>query len=239
MVATVVTWNVQWATPRSQRSGELVARIFGHRPDIVCLTETDATLLDDRSGYVIRSRPDGIMAKQTNSRRKVLLWSKEPWTEIDDQGHGSMPPGRFVSGTTKTTALGKVTVVGVCVPYRESRTRWTNDGVHRRPWDDHVQYLEGLRPVLDRIAKRLVVLGDFNQRTEGSYPTRVRQALHAAFPPGAMIATGGLGEERRSIDHVAISDELSAHSLKVISRYHGGKALSDHHGVAADLVSCA
>lgn len=180
------------------------------------------------------------MAKQTNSRRKVLLWSKEPWTEIDDQGHDSIPPGRFVSGVTKTRAFGKVTVVGVCVPYRESRTRWTNDGVQRRPWDDHVQYLEGLRTVLDRTGKRLVVVGDLNQRTEGrSYPARVRQALHAAIPSGVTIATGGLGEERRSIDHVAISDELSAHALKVISRYHEGKALSDHHGVLADLVSCA
>ena len=44
-------------------------------------------------------------------RRKVLLWSREPWEEIDDVGSELMPPGRFVSGVTQTS-LGAVTVIG-------------------------------------------------------------------------------------------------------------------------------
>ena len=63
MASTVLTWNVRWATPRSPRRHEILHRIFRHNPDIVCLTEVDSQLLADRSGHVIRSRPDGIVAK--------------------------------------------------------------------------------------------------------------------------------------------------------------------------------
>lgn len=44
----VVNWNVQWATPASGRSPEILCRIGRHDPDIVCLTETDRRLLGER-----------------------------------------------------------------------------------------------------------------------------------------------------------------------------------------------
>ena len=31
-----------------------------------------------------------------------MLWSREPWERVDDLGHSSMPPGRFMSGVTRT-----------------------------------------------------------------------------------------------------------------------------------------
>ena len=50
------------------------------------------------------------------------------------------------------------------------------------------------------------------------------------------IATAALGfGGGRVIDHVALSEDLSAESLRLISRFHEDKKLSDHPGVVADL----
>ena len=91
MTMSLVNWNVQWATPRSQRTPEIRRRIDGYSPDIVCLTETDEELLS-ANGHVIYSQSDyGYPLKK--NRRKVMLWSQEPWEGVDDLGHGDMPPG--------------------------------------------------------------------------------------------------------------------------------------------------
>ena len=50
-----------------------------------------------RDGHAICSRADYGYGLQKN-RRKVLLWSKEPWHRVDDLGIDTLPPGRFVSG---------------------------------------------------------------------------------------------------------------------------------------------
>ena len=52
---------------------------------------------------------------------------------MDDLGHDSLPPGRFVSSVTQTD-VGDVRVIGVCIPYSRSRvgSRW-----NRKMWQDH------------------------------------------------------------------------------------------------------
>ena len=110
---TVVNWNVEWATPGSwSRRDEILSRIDREAPDIVCLTESDIRLLAGMPGHTIHSQPDGV--KGIDNRRKVLLWSREPWEQVDDFGSDSMPPGRFVSGVTRTpqTLGGSPTVSG-------------------------------------------------------------------------------------------------------------------------------
>ena len=110
---TVVNWNVEWATPGSwSRRDEILSRIDREAPDIVCLTESDIRLLAGMPGHTIHSQPDGV--KGIDNLRKVLLWSKEPWEQVDDFGVDSMPPGRFVSGVTRTpqTLGGSPTVSG-------------------------------------------------------------------------------------------------------------------------------
>ena len=62
--------------------------------------------------------------------RKVVLWSRDPWERVDDLGHSSMPPGRFVSGVTRTP-VGEVTVMGICIPWFGSRTE-TRRGSERK-----------------------------------------------------------------------------------------------------------
>ena len=232
----LVTWNVQWATPRSPRRTEILARIDRARPEVVCLTETHTGLLS-RHGHSICSQPDyGYPIRE--GRRKVTLWSREPWEQVDDAGHDSMPPGRFVSGVTQTS-LGPVTVVGVCIPWFRSRAEASRGPERREPWEDHRQYLAGLTEVLGRApTERLIVMGDFNQIVgPGSRaPLELRAALKQAFPAGMRIATSDLDfEGRRSIDHVALSDDLAVESLDVISNTHDGPRLSDHFGVVAEL----
>ena len=95
MPLSVATWNVEWAAPNSLRTAEILRRIDRHAPEVVCLTETDVGLLS-KKGHTICSQPDyGYTIKE--ERRKVLLWSREPWDQVDDVGSASMPLGRFVS----------------------------------------------------------------------------------------------------------------------------------------------
>ena len=173
--------------------------------------------------------------KGQEGRRKVLLWSRAPWQPVADVGHASLPPGRFVSGVTQTS-VGEVTVIGVCIPYSASRVGppW-----NRRMWQDHEEYLAGLAGLLKRAPRtRLVVVGDFNQRIgqRSATPLRLRAALQSTLGPNLLIATAGLGfQGRRTIDHIALSQDLAAESLGVISNVHQDSDLSDHFGVVADL----
>ena len=206
----LVNWNVQWATPRSPRRVEILRRIQRHDPEVVCLTETHTGLLS-QEGHTICSQPDyGYPIK--DGRRKVMLWSREPWEQVDDVGIDSMPPGRFVSGVTQTS-VGEITVIGICIPWFGSRTEARRTSERKKRWEDHEQYLAGLTEVLKRAsAKRLIVVGDFNQAIgPGSRaPLKLRSALREAFPPGMTIVTSALAfQGRKCIDHIALSDDLA------------------------------
>ena len=232
----VVNWNVQWATPRSRRSGEILRRIDLPSPEVVCLTETDDRLLS-RGGHTISSRPD-YGYPITKGRRKNVLWSREPWERVDDLGIESMPPGRFVSGVTQTS-LGAVTVIGICIPWFGCRTEARRGPERKERWEDHEQYLACLTEHQGRVvAKRLIVMGDFNQIVgPGSRaPAKLQVALRAAFPPGMTIVTSELAfQGRKSIDHVVLSADLAAESVDTIGNDHDSRRLSDHFGVTVDV----
>ena len=202
----------------------------------MCITETHDELLT-RPGHAICSRPDYGYGLKKN-RRKVLLWSKEPWHQVDDLGIESLPPGRFVSGVTQTS-VGGVAVIGICIPWFGSRTEARRGAERRLRWQDHEEYLVGLSEILERVeARRLMVMGDFNQRIgQGSRaPRALRLALLEAFEPNLRIVTSDLAfQGRKSIDHIALSPDLAVRSLDAISNIHEGKKLSDHFGVAADV----
>ena len=234
MTLRVVNWNVEWATPRSERSPEILLRIGEHCPEIVCLTESDAGLLT-AGGHTICSQPDYGFGAVRN-RRKVLLWSREPWEKVERLGSASWTVGRFVSGVTNTP-LGEVTVVGVCIPWSHSRTG--RFGGHSKAWQDHENYLDGLAALLARtVTRRTIIMGDFNQAIaqRSNVPAKLRAKLRSAIPPRMTIATAGLGHRgKRTIDHIALGEELTAESLGVISNVHQGRKLSDHFGIVASL----
>ena len=236
MSLSIVNWNVEFATPRSWRTPEILSRIDRCDSEIVCLTETHDELLS-QGGHAICSQPDYGYGLKKN-RRKVLLWSKEPWHRVNDLGIDSLPPGRFVSGITQTS-VGEVAVIGICIPWFDSRTRASRGAERRRRWQDHEQYLVGLTKILERVeAKSLIVMGDFNQRIgQGSRAPRALQlALQEAFSPNLRIATSDLVfRGRKSIDHIALSADWAVDSMDAISNIHEGRKLSDHFGVAADV----
>ena len=232
----VLTWNVEWATTNSRRTGEILSRISGHDPEVVCLTETDVGLLSPHGHTICPQADYGYKVRE--NRRKVVLWSREPWHEVDDVGLDLMPPGRFVAGVTQTS-LGKLTVVGVCIPWFGSRTEARRKLERRKRWEDHEQYLVGLTEMLVRESgKSLIVMGDFNQIIGRSSRAshQLQMLLQGAFSPNMRIATSELAfQGRRSINHIALSDDLTVESLGVVSNIHNGRKLSDHHGVVAEV----
>ena len=235
MSLRVLTWNVEWAAPGSWRYAEVLRRVERLGAEVVCLTETNDALLS-QAGHRISSQADyGYPVKA--GRRKVMLWSREPWEQVDDLGIDSMPPGRFISGVTQTS-LGEVRAIGVCIPWFGSRTEPRRGQERKARWEDHGQYLAGLTGVLRRSPpERLIVMGDFNQVVgpDSRAPSGLRTALGEAFR-GMTITTSDLEfQGRQSIDHVALSADLTAESTSVISNTHGERRLSDHFGVVADL----
>ena len=237
MTMKLLNWNVEWAAPK-WKADELRRRISQQGADVICLTETDTSRFAlPKHGHSICAGDDWgqPLRKGQDGRRKVLLWSREPWDAVDDVGHASLPPGRFVSGVTRTN-VGEVTVIGVCIPWSRSRV---NQTWNRKMWQDHEEYLDGLAALLKRAPrKHLVVVGDFNQRIgqRSSTPLRLRAALQSALGPNLSIITAGLGfQGKRTIDHIALSGDLTAESLGVISNVHQDGDLSDHFGIVADL----
>ena len=222
--------------PGRAKTPEVLSRIDRCDPEIVCLTETHDELLPQH-GHTICSQPDYGYTVRPN-RRKVLLWSREPWHRVDDLGIDSMPTGRFVSGVTQTS-VGEVAVIGVCIPWSGSRTEARRGNERRRRWQDHEQYLAGLTEVLERVeAKRLIVMGDFNQviGPGGRARRELRLALQEAFAPNLRIVTSDLVfQGRKSIDHIALSADWAVDSVDAISNVHDDRKLSDHFGVAADV----
>ena len=232
----VATWNVEWASPTMQRSGEILRRLERHSPEVLCLTEAHAGLLA-RRGHTVCSQADYGYTTRAG-RHKAVLWSREPWEQVDDVGDESLPPGRFVAGVTQTS-LGPLTVVGIGIPWFGSRTEARRGVDRRRQWQDHEEYLAGLAPLLARApATRLLVLGDFNQviGAKGRAPAALQRALLEAFPPTMSIATSDVAfQGRRSIDHIALTHDLAVESLQVISNIHDGKSLTDHFGIVAEV----
>ena len=243
----LVNWNVAGANPRSKssrvvaRAVEIRNRIDRQSPEIVCLTKTHSGLLED--GHRICARPDCGSGIQ-EGRRKVLLWSREPWERVvDDIGDDRLPSGRFISGITRTS-VGEVTVVGLCIPWRWSRT--PRFGGVRREWEDHEDYLKHLKGVLSRApSERFVVMGDFNQcivkRRDGSKAARRADLLRQAIPQHVKVVTSEL-ERRRTIDHIAISKDMEvAGSPGVISSIPGEQGVSTRarFGVVADVFTSA
>ena len=236
MKLTVATWNVQWATPASRRTPEILRRLSSLAPDVVCLTESDHRLLE-RAGHTVCSQPDYGYALKIG-RRKVVLWSREPWREVDNFGINSLPPGRFVSGVTRT-AIGEITVVGICIPWSGSRTEANRHIEHRARWQDHEYFLAALADMLhSRPIEAMMVMGDFNQVIgQGSRaPRKLRAMLIETFPPTMTIVSSEVSfAGRKSIDHIALSKDLTVESLKVISNIQDHTKLSDHFGVTAKL----
>ena len=75
-----LTWNLEWAAPASKR-GDLIRRQIAEiDPHMICFTEVIRSLVPE--GYHLEADAD-YGYPNDGSRRKVLLWSKQPWTETE------------------------------------------------------------------------------------------------------------------------------------------------------------
>jgi exonuclease III len=234
-VLTVILWNVFWQR-RNSVSGQAMRRLIDEQaPDLVCLTEGEVDFID-LPHRMQSSENYGMPIKP--KRRKVLVWSRSSWTDIDDVGDAKMPIGRFVSGTC-ATPLGPLTVHGVCIPWDLAHVRTgRRDG---RPWSEHRAYLAGLSAVVQRRQplSNTLILGDFNQAVpRRRAPKAVYDQLVETIGLQANIATKGeiAGLPFQTIDHLAHSLDLIPVSIQPLSnRGEDGRRLSDHTGLVIRL----
>lgn len=232
--ASIVTWNVEWKPPRSRSSDILRERIFAHQPDIICLTETYANFLP-AFGHTVEADPDyGYAIKE--GRRKVLLWSRESWANVDQVGDDNMPTGRFAAART-LTPIGEIDVVGVCIPWEAAHV--SSGRRDRQPWEDHLRFLSGLGKVLGSRTARTVIVGDYNQKIPKlRAPQLVFDALERAVLSRFSVATSGAIHPLNefAIDHLAHSADITCHSVTGLSNFdEAGRRLSDHFGLGIKL----
>jgi endonuclease/exonuclease/phosphatase family metal-dependent hydrolase len=233
-VLTVATFNCEWRPSASQDASVIREQLLALRPDIICLTEAYRDFFRDL-GHVIEADAD-YGYPMLAGRRKVLLWSREPWRHVDSIGDPGLPPGRFVAGTT-ATALGDVSVAGVCIPW--SKAHVATGRRDRTTWEDHLAFLGGLAAWLPAAPVRTIVMGDFNQRVPQRYqPQHVMDALQRALLKRIEIATAGdiPGIGKQAIDHICFSPDLKVCSTRGVSNVGPDQRLvSDHFGVCVEL----
>lgn len=226
------TWNTRWAKPSSIRGNIISDELAASGCDVLCVTEGFAGILPD-VGHVIDAGKDwGYPIRK--GRRKVLLWSRQPWTpHVDAVGSADLPSGRFVAGSTETLTGTCLTVVGVCIPWSGAHVR--SGRKDRRLWQDHEAWLEGFEKVCSRIPEsRTIILGDFNQGIpkKQRVPRKTHDVLVRAFERFQFATQGERTEGQTLIDHIAHTPDLTRGSIGVWDKKAvDGTSLSDHFGV--------
>ena len=229
------TWNTQWTSPKTIRGRIVSSSLADPECDILCVTEGFREILPHRN-YTIDGGCDwGYPIKK--GQRKVILWSKRPWTNVAHFDSQRPLGGRFVAGTTETDS-GLLDVIGVCIPWYNAHVK---DGCKdSKRWQEHLRWLEAFSELPYCQAKsRTVVLGDFNQRIPGrrNYD-HVYGALRHAFKGFTFRTTGWLaGAKGLSIDHIAHTvDLVRVGDVGIWPRNSQfGRRLSDHFGVWCDF----
>lgn len=85
------TWNVAWKKPMGPAGRTMRERLMAHEPEVLCLTEADGDFMQGE-GHTISAEVDyGYPIK--GNRRKVLLWSRNPWEQVDQIGEPNLPSG--------------------------------------------------------------------------------------------------------------------------------------------------
>ena len=244
----ILNWNTQWLGPRSRgrRFEKAKALIEAQDPDIICLTEARAELMPSDE-ETITSELSGAGNIENRGARKVVLWSRFGWQNVDTLGSPRLPEGRYIRAETVITGQ-TWTIIGMCIPYHAYRTgeKWGDNRM--KAWEGACRYLDALREdILPQLKQRerVVLMGDFNlQIPPSAYPragSEVDQKRLATFA-GWQIPTAGEiidpALDKRFIDHVALSHDIIVNCRDFISRtLDDGTVLSDHNGVCIDVAA--
>ncbi len=232
--ARVLTWNLERKRPDTPRGAEAIEVLFDQAPDVMVLTEA-RTSFPARSGHALWSEPPRGSGF-AEDERKVLIWSREPWRDVDRIGVDGVDQTRFISATTDTP-IGPLRIIGVCIPWHMAEVTHQID-VKRKPWEQHIRYLEVLSELVAAIDTPTVIAGDFNQHVP-----RIKYGNHAAAAAMAVafstldVVTRGQieGCTRPGIDHVAVSRDLTPARVWGWPNKIEERRLSDHEGAGVDL----
>ena len=238
-VFRIGTWNIEGdkSRPGSVRGERVAAALAEPGCEVLCLTEGFAKICP-AGGHVIQPAPDPDDPCRLEGFRRAILWSKQPWTDVDLIGSEQLPSGRFVAGVTQTS-VGPLTVVGVCIPHDKSHELSGREDCWR--WEEHKLWLAGFEKLpYRRATEKTVVLGDFNQRIPSQWvKRRAREVLARAFQGFLIPTSGDLPElPGRALDHIAHTPDMRLHDVLRFwsKRDPGGKPLSDHFGVRGDFL---
>ncbi|KQU73112.1 hypothetical protein ASC75_05490 [Aminobacter sp. DSM 101952] len=87
----VICWNTQWHRGTSWQGAAIRDRLFAAQAEIICCPEAHEDFLADEWHGIFSQRDAGCPIKA--GRRKVTLWSRHPWAEIDDLDRTTYLPG--------------------------------------------------------------------------------------------------------------------------------------------------
>lgn len=229
----IVNWNIERQAPDKRRAKIMMERISAISPQLVCLTEAFEGSTAALGGYEISTR--GVAwSKEAPAERKVVLWSRNPWTDKDNDEAETLRSGAYVAATTDTP-IGAVRVIGVCIPYSFASPFGLTP--RSRPWSEQLKFLEGLKQVVANreFAIPVVVIGDFNQFAPRIWGSKAASAALEEALGSLTICTIGIIDSinRPTVDHVALSQNLKAQSITGIDEFDdNGRKLSDHFGLA-------
>ena len=203
-------WNSDWATHSSKR-GKFFSDKFDS--DIICLTEGYETLLP-QDGYIISSNED-YGYKIQKGRRKVLLWSKNKLTEVNQIGSKEIPTGRFISGVTNG-----IKIVGLCIPCTFAHVSTARKD--RKLWEDHLSFIKNF----SFSNEKTIILGDFNQNIpKKNQPEIVFSSLKNMID-GFNLLTTNMG-----LLHIVSSTDLDVENIHRIATENN----SDHDGINCSI----
>ncbi|MGW5524659.1 endonuclease/exonuclease/phosphatase family protein [Gordonia sp. NPDC003950] len=228
----VASWNTQWA-PHSGRGVRVKAHIADLDADILVITEGQHWLLPD-GGHAVDAGTDWGYDAPVH-RRKTLLWSRWPLTDVVrcDRGAGN---GRVVAART-TTPIGLVQILGVCIPWMSAHV--TTGRKDTPNWSEHLECCDQIAEIVAGCEPDVPVImaGDFNQRIpRGRQPVRVAERLSQVLAPFT-VHTAGDVEHGPLIDHIAST--LDCVGMRTWPGRDDGGALSDHSGVVCRLRSAS
>ena len=242
----ILNWNTQadrlsGGTAKFERLCQLV---ISHDADVICLTEAFPESMLDGGETVTSNLSE--WKPEARGARKVVLWSRFGWTDVDKRGPKKLPEGRFVRATT-TLEGTDLSFLGMCIPYDRYRTKEKRWGIKKKNcWEGACEYLDVLREdILTRATfqRKSILLGDFNlQIPPKGYPDKnsiVNQKREATFSGWTIPTAGVCGDpalDKPFIDHIALSPDIRSRPPQFFSRFDAdGTQLSDHNGVCIEI----
>lgn len=228
---TVATWNSMWASGSGPRAARIRGRIRDVDADLLVVTEGSRDLLP-AGGHAVDAGTDwGYDVKSYPHRRKTMLWSRWPLTDVAALTVGA-GAGRVLTAQA-LSPMGHVRVLAVCIPWASAHvSTGRRDATN---WSEHLECCDQIEELAAQFDPQIptVVAGDFNQRVP-----RVRQPLRVAERLTDLLArwtihTAGDVGHGPLIDHVASDLECTAVHTWPSSDEAG--RLSDHAGVVCSL----